>query len=130
MTLAVKMPNGNIRRCSVIRRPNFSDKTFDVPVDTFNLSVSDNVKAGTSAMLMKHKPTNLFYDVNGDKHWIKLERTADVRAKKTGTAQKHLTDFREMKTDEKEENCVIVIQVPLKFRLLILSIFLMLKLII
>ena len=45
--------------------------------------------------------------------WLKLERVADVRAKKTGVKQDRLTDFREMKSDEKEENCIMVIQVPL-----------------
>lgn len=202
MTLAVRKANNNARsttvRCPVIRRQNFSDETFDVPVDTFNVFVTDsngdnqrvltlsqylkelgvydsrddkgvllqtqccvlpvvsaqvtddenkgdeskfratyptefcvtlysyetsrdepttlaitNVKSGTSAVLLKDKPTNLYHNVGNQPHWLKLERVADVRAKQTGTKQDRLTDFREMKDTEKEENCIMVVQVPL-----------------
>jgi len=57
----------------------------------------------------------LFHNVADQPHWLKLERVADVRAKKTGKAQERLTDFRDMATDEKEENCIMIIQVPLLF---------------
>jgi hypothetical protein len=177
--------------CPVIRHKNYTDKSFDVPADTFKLAVDNKVmtlseylkklgvfdardstavllqtqccilpvqdqqslglmhspalaspapaptefcvslynyqanndspavlaicahKNSTSATLLKQKPTKLFQSFNNDAHWFKLERVAAVRAKASGKKEERVTDFRKMTETEKQENCIMIIQVPL-----------------
>jgi len=70
-------------------------------------------KNSTSATLLKQKSTKIFQSVNNDAHWFKLERVADVRAKASGKKEERVTDFRKMTKTEKQENCIMIIQVPL-----------------
>ncbi len=163
--------------CPIIRHANFNDKTFDVPVDTFNVFDSDekkvlklsdylkkldvydprdeqgvilqtqccilpvisnkktnfcvslynytansrspstlaicSIKNSTSSILLKHKPTKLYQSVNNIPHWFNLERLADVRSNISGKQEERVTDFKQMSESEKQENCIMIVQVPL-----------------
>jgi len=189
MTLVVK---GGNRLMPVIRKPNFSDVTYDVPIETFKLRVgnqeeksdskvielkeylqnlstyTDNkhsvnltderdsvvltssqccilpvkkgdiiefavqlfnyqsydedpavlvvlvTKDGVSTQILEKSNQKLFFNDNGKARWFSAERLQDMRERKTGKKQKKVKSFKEMKEDEKLENVLMMIQVPLK----------------
>jgi hypothetical protein len=191
MTLIVK--NGE-KLMPVIRKPNFSDVTDDVPIDTFKLKVGNEKKGaetkivslseylqnlhlytdvagkanlyyaekdaniltssqcciipvmnnttdfavqlfnyqsydddpavlvilatkdGTSAQILKRSNQKLFFNDQGDAHWFSAERLQDVRERRTGKKQDKVKTFKEMSSDEKMENVIMMFQVPLKVK--------------
>lgn len=72
-----------------------------------------SIKNSTSSVLLEHKPTKLFQSVNNVPHWYKLERLADVRSKISGKTEERVSDFKQMSESEKQENCIMIVQVPL-----------------
>jgi hypothetical protein len=178
MTLVVK--DGN-KLMPVIRKPNFSDVTCDVPIDSFRLRVGNEskesknavvglksyledlnlhddrdsviltssqccvlpvekggktqfavqlfnyqsydedpavlvilvTKDGTSTQIVERSNQKLFFNKNGMGHWFSVERLEDVR-KRNKVQKTRVDSFKEMKEDEKLENTIMMIQVPLK----------------
>jgi hypothetical protein len=160
------------RLMPVIRKPNFSDVTDDVPIESFTLNYKgklvnladllkelnvynerDSVvltssqccvlpvelgkktdfavqlfnyqsgiepavlvilacKLGTSVQVLDNKNTKLFFDNNGEARWFSAERLEDVRIRKNETKTK-VDSFKEMTKEEKLDNSIMMIQVPL-----------------
>lgn len=158
----------------VIRKPNFSDVTCDVPVDAFKLRKGDQItnlqtilkdlnlwlerdsailssaqccvlpcgasgnvdfavqlfnyqsvyedpavlvivatKDGTSMRTLDSSKVKLFFNDNDVARWFNAERLETVRIREK--AEKTRVDsFREMTAEEKLNNSIMVIQVPLK----------------
>jgi hypothetical protein len=69
VTLAVRVPNSKTVRCPVIRRQNFSDKTFDVPIDTFNVAVTDSNGTNQRVLTLSNYLKELgVHDTRDDKY--------------------------------------------------------------
>ncbi len=170
MTLVTKNSN---RLMPVIRKPNFSDITEDVPIEHFRLkykgsiisletllkklnvynerdsvvltsnqccvlpaeakqktqfavqlfnyqSVNDGQavavilasKQGTSIQLLDSNKTKLFHNNKGTAHWFTAERLEDVRTRQNASTTK-VKSFKEMTVEERLDNSLMVIQVPL-----------------
>lgn len=73
-------------------------------------------KDGTSAQIVERKTQKLFFNDNGDARWFKAERLQDYRTRKTGVEQKKVESFTEMKGEEKLENVIMMLQIPLKVK--------------
>jgi hypothetical protein len=71
---------------------------------------------GTSTQVIKGN-TSLYFNNNGKAHMYSASRVANEREKKTGKPQKAVQSFNELDKDEKLENCLMIIQVPLKQQL-------------
>lgn len=170
MTLVVK--NGNTLM-PVIRKPNFSDVTVDVPIEAFNVNYKGSVKPlktvleelkvydtrdtavltssqccvlpvelgsktqfalqlfnyqsgsepavlvvlasknGTSVQVLDSSNTKLFFDDLGTARWFTAERLEDVRIR-AGDVKTKVDSFKEMKAEEKLDNTIMMIQIPLK----------------
>jgi hypothetical protein len=198
MTLVVKAdtvsdhPLYRSKLMPVIRKPNFSDVTQDVPIDTFKLRVGNETtdakdqvvplkdylrdvnkyvgdnkeiedmylerdeviltssqccvlpvkkgektqfavqlfnyqsynedpavlvilvtKDGTSTQILQRSNQKLFFNKNGKAHWFSVERLEDSRERRK-VAKTRVDSFKEMKQEEKIENTIMMIQVPLK----------------
>ena len=177
----------------VIRKPNFSDVTVDIPLDSFNITVgnesgsslktitlreylkdisvyTDNThktnlldetndkdvltstqccvlpcdkgnvdfnvqlfnyqsidedpavlvilvsKNGTSAQILESSNQKLYFNDNGVAKNFNIERLQMNRERKTGVKQEKVKSFTEMKEDEKLENVIMMIQIPLERR--------------
>ncbi len=170
MTLVVKSGN---QLMPVIRRPNFSDVTDDVPIENFkvnykgslisldqllkNLNVYDArdtqvltssqccvlpvelgqktqfavqlfnyqssrdepavlvilaSKNGTSVQILDSSNTKLFFDDDGTARWFSVERLEDVRIRQKAVKTK-VDSYKEMTNEEKLDNSIMMIQVPL-----------------
>jgi hypothetical protein len=182
MTLVVK-EGGKLM--PVIRKPNFSDVTQDVPIDTFKLKVGNKVVSlrdylshieehlsdnsnvtnlflerdeviltssqccvlpvkkgektefalqlfnyqsydedpavlvimvssrGTSTQVLERSNSKLFFNDKGTAKWFNIERLEDVRERK-GETKTRVDSFKEMKQEEKMDNTLMMIQIPLK----------------
>lgn len=178
MTLRVEKEN-----MPVIRRPNFSDMTRDVPIGNFKLNIDGKVltldeylknfgkysktstdslfcerdsvvltstqccvlpvekgkntdfcvrmfnyqsskdqsavlvitvsKNGTSVQTLSGETENLYFNKDGEAHFYRVERLEDSRERR-GEQKTRVDSFKEMKDEEKLENTLLVIQVPLK----------------
>ena len=169
----------------VIRKPNFSDVTQDVPIDTFRLKIGNNVLSlrdflsnvnvhvddvkddtnlflerdeviltssqccvlpvkkgektefalqlfnyqsydedpavlvlmvssrGTSVQVLERSNQKLFFNDKGTAKWFNIERLEDVRERK-GETKTRVDSFKEMKQEEKMDNTLMMIQIPLK----------------
>lgn len=102
-----------------------SGRDTEFAVQLFNYQSSDSdpavlvilvSKEGTSCQVLDDSNQKLFFNDKGTAKWFKIERLADVREKRTGQPQQNVNSFTEMKDDEKAENVLMVIQVPLKVR--------------
>lgn len=71
-------------------------------------------KDGVSTQVLERSNQPLYYDDNGTARWFTIERLQDVRERKTGEKQEKVKSFTEMKAEEKLENVLALIQVPLK----------------
>lgn len=71
-------------------------------------------KDGVSTQILEKSNQKLFFNDNGTARWFSAERLQDMRERKTGKKQKKVKSFKEMKEDEKMENVLMMIQVPLK----------------
>lgn len=70
---------------------------------------------GTSTTLLGHQDNHkLYYNDNGVARNFSGSRVANEREKKTGKPQKAVQSFNELDKEEKLENCLMIIQVPLK----------------
>lgn len=176
MTLSV---NNNL--CPMIRKPNFSDVTYDLPISYFNLmtgnETGDSLKVislkeklqelglylerdeviltsaqtcllpcdedkstnfsvqlynyqsntsnpavltimasnqGTSIQTLSSNKDKLYFNYNGKAYDFKAERLADIRTKRTGIKHNAVKKVSEMNKQEKQENVLMIFQVPLK----------------
>jgi len=176
MTLSV---NGNL--CPMIRKPNFTDVTYDLPISYFNLltgnesgeptkvvplkeklqelglyldrdeviltsaqtcllpceegkstnfcvqlynyqSYTSNPAVltilvsnqGTSIQTLSTNKDKLYFNYQGNAYDFKAERLADIRTKRTGVKQQAVKKVSEMNQQEKQENVLMIFQVPLK----------------
>lgn len=157
----------------VIRRPNFSDVTDDVPIDAFKVNYKGSLvtleqllkdlgvydkrdsvvltssqccvlpvesgkktqftvqlcnyqssrsepavltilasKNGTSVQVLDSANTQLFFDDHGTARWFSAERLEDVRIRQNAVKAK-VDSFKEMTNEEKLDNSLMMIQVPL-----------------
>lgn len=157
----------------VIRRPNFSDVTDDVPIDAFKVNYKGSLvtleqllkdlgvydkrdsvvltssqccilpvelgrktqfavqlfnyqssrskpavltilasKNGTSVQVLDSANTKLFFDDHGTARWFSAERLEDVRIRQNVVKTK-VDSFNEMTNEEKLDNSLMMIQVPL-----------------
>lgn len=176
MTLSV---NGNL--CPMIRKPNFTDVTYDLPISYFNLltgnesgeptkviTLKDKLlemglyrdrdeviltsaqtcllpcekgksnnfcvqlynyqsstsnpavltmmasNQGTSIQTLSSNKDMLYFNYQGNAYDFKAERLADIRTKRTGEKQQAVKKVSEMSQQEKQENVLMIFQVPLK----------------
>lgn len=70
-------------------------------------------KDGTSAQVLNRQTTQLLFNDKGRARNFVIERLKDVREKRTGVKQEKVKTFKEMKTEEKAENAILIFQVPL-----------------
>jgi hypothetical protein len=70
-------------------------------------------KNGTSTQILTTSDNNLYFNNKGESHYFKAERLGNVR-EKLGLSKESVVDYKEMSDSEKLENCLMVIQVPLK----------------
>lgn len=170
MTLVVKSGN---QLMPVIRRPNFSDVTDDVPIENFKVNYKGSLisleqllknlgvynardtqiltssqccvlpvelgqktqfavqlfnyqsnrdepavlvilasKNGTSVQVLDSSNTKLFFDDDGTARWFSAERLEDVRLRQKAVKTK-VDSYKEMTNEEKLDNTIMMIQVPL-----------------
>lgn len=170
MTLVVKSGK---QLMPVIRRPNFSDVTDDMPINTFQLNYKGSLisleqllknlgvydardtqvltssqccvlpvelgqktqfavqlfnyqsshdepavlvilasKNGTSMQVLDSSNTKLFFDDDGIARWFSAERLEDVRIRQKAVKTK-VDSYKEMTNEEKLDNSILMIQVPL-----------------
>lgn len=69
-------------------------------------------KNGTSTQVLSTEK-DLYFNDNGKSHYFKAERLGDVRLKQ-GKSGNSVTNYKDMSDEEKLDNCLMVIQVPLK----------------
>lgn len=69
-------------------------------------------KNGTSTQVLSTEK-DLYFNDNGKSHYFKAERLGDVRLKQ-GKSGESVTNYKDMTDEEKLDNCLMVIQVPLK----------------
>lgn len=72
-----------------------------------------STKDGTSAQVLDANTTKLLFNDKGRARNFAIERLKDVREKRTGQKQEKVKSFKEMKTEEKAENAILIFQVPL-----------------
>jgi len=72
-----------------------------------------STKDGTSAQILDASATQLLFNDKGRARNFAIERLKDVREKRTGVKQEKVKTFKEMKTEEKAENAILIFQVPL-----------------
>ena len=170
MTLVVKSGK---QLMPVIRRPNFSDVTDDMPINTFQLNYKGSLisleqllknlgvydardtqvltssqccvlpvelgqktqfavqlfnyqsshdepavlvilasKNGTSVQVLDSSNTKLFFDDDVIARWFSAERLEDVRIRQKAVKTK-VDSYKEMTNEEKLDNSILMIQVPL-----------------
>jgi hypothetical protein len=69
-------------------------------------------KDGTSAQVLGKSNQTLFFNASGKGHWLSAERLEDSRERR-GVQKTRVDSFKEMKSEEKLENTILMIQVPL-----------------
>jgi hypothetical protein len=69
-------------------------------------------KNGTSTQVLTDE-RDLYFNDNGKAHYFKAERLGDVRLKQ-GKSGDTVSNYKDMSDEEKLDNCLMVIQVPLK----------------
>jgi len=89
----------------------FNYQSYDEDPAVLTILVS---KDGVSAQVLGRSNEKLFFNDNGTARWLNVERLQDQRERKTGKPQKKVQSFTEMKAEEKMENVLMVIQVPLE----------------
>jgi hypothetical protein len=99
-------------------------ETIEFYPNIYNYGTSDNnpkvltitiSSKGTSTKLLGNSERNkLYFNDNGTAKTFTASRVADEREKKIGKPQEAVNSFKELTEDEKLENCLIVLQVPLK----------------
>jgi hypothetical protein len=110
-------------QCCILPVTRYKDTQFCVQLFNYQ-SFEDNpavlvilvTKDGTSAQVIEKSNQKLFFNDKDDSRWFKAERLQDYREKKTGKKQDKVSSFKEMKVEEKMENCIMMIQVPLKVK--------------
>ncbi len=70
-------------------------------------------KSGTSVQVLNSSNTKLFFDDLGTARWFSVERLEDVRIR-AGAQKTRVDSFKEMTNDEKLDNTIMMIQVPLR----------------
>lgn len=97
--------------------------TTEFAVQLFNYQSSNNspavlvilvTKDGTSTQIIQSSNQKLFFNDNGKARWFTAERLQDYRERNTGQTQEKVNSYKEMKSNEKLENTIMMIQVPLK----------------
>lgn len=74
-------------------------------------------KDGVSTQVVGNENQKLFFNNDGRACWFKIERLGDVRKRRgEDTEGKAVERFSEMSAAERMENCLMVIQVPLKVK--------------
>lgn len=69
-------------------------------------------KNGTSAQILQTANQKLFFNDAGTARYLEIERLEDVR-KRRGEEKTRVSSFKEMKAEEKLDNTIMIIQVPL-----------------
>jgi len=107
-------------QCCVL--PVEKGKNTDFCVRMFNYQSSKDESAvlvitvsknGTSVQTLSGGTENLYFNKNGEAHFYRVERLEDSRERR-GEEKTRVDSFKEMKAEEKLENTLLVIQVPLK----------------
>jgi hypothetical protein len=106
-------------QCCIL--PVQKDKKTEFAVQLFNYQSYDEnpavlvilvSKNGTSAQVLQTSNQKLFFNNNGTAHYFNVERLEDVRERR-GDTKTRVDSFKEMKADEKLDNTIMMIQVPL-----------------
>jgi hypothetical protein len=71
-------------------------------------------KDGVSSQIVERSNQKLFFNDKGTARWFDIERLQDKRERETGKPQQKVKSFTEMKDTEKQENVIMMIQIPLK----------------
>lgn len=99
--------------------------TTDFAVQLFNYQSLDNdpavlvilvSKDGTSTQVVQKSNQKLFFNDKGTARWFSAERLQDFRERKTGVKEEKIKSHTEMKSEEKIENTIMMIQVPLEVK--------------
>lgn len=69
-------------------------------------------KEGTSTTVLTDSKQRLYFNNKGKSHWFSVERLEDVRERK-GDRNTKVNSYKEMKDEEKTDNTLMVIQIPL-----------------
>lgn len=108
-------------QCCVIPVPTEGKTEFAVQLFNYQSYDEDPAvlvilasKDGVSTQIVQRSNQKLFFNDDGTARWFTAERLQDYRTRKTGKKQDKVKSFTEMKEDEKLENVIMMIQVPLK----------------
>lgn len=108
-------------QCCVIPVPTEAKTEFAVQLFNYQSYDEDPAvlvilasKDGVSTQIVQRSNQKLFFNDKGTSRWFTAERLQDYRTRKTGKKQDKVKSFTEMKEDEKLENVIMMIQVPLK----------------
>jgi hypothetical protein len=108
-------------QCCVI--PVQRGNTTEFAVQLFNYQSYDEdpavlvvlvSKDGVSTQVIQRSNQKLFFNDKGSGRWFTLERHQDYKERKTGQKQEKIKSHTEMSADEKQENVIMMIQIPLK----------------
>lgn len=73
-------------------------------------------KDGVSTQVIERSNQKLFFNDHGTARWFKVERLQDYRERVTGEKQEKVKSHTEMKDTERQENVLMMFQVPLKVK--------------
>lgn len=71
-------------------------------------------KDGTSVQVLGSENELLYFNQMGNAHQFNAERLGDVRTRRTGIKHSAVKSSKDMSSDEKEENVLMIFQIPLK----------------
>jgi hypothetical protein len=108
-----------VQTCVLQHKPD--EKQVEFTVNIYNYQTKkENPKVlvilvsknGTSTQVLTDE-RDLYFNDNGKAHYFKAERLGDVRLKQ-GKSGDTVSNYKDMSDEEKLDNCLMVIQVPLK----------------
>lgn len=108
-----------VQTCVLQHKPD--EKQVEFTVNLFNYQTrKENPKVlvilvsknGTSTQVLTNE-RDLYFNDNGNAHYFKAERLGDIRLKQ-GKSGDTVSNYKDMTDEEKLDNCLMVIQIPLK----------------
>jgi hypothetical protein len=108
-----------VQTCVLQHKPDENQVEFTVNIYNYQTK-KENPKVlvilvsknGTSTQVLTDE-RDLYFNDNGKAHYFKAERLGDVRLKQ-GKSGDTVSNYKDMSDEEKLDNCLMVIQVPLK----------------
>lgn len=102
--------------CEESKSTNFCVQLYNYQSDTHNPAVLTILVSnqGTSIQTLSSNKDKLYFNHQGTAYDFKAERLADIRTKRTGVKHSAVKKQSDMNDQEKQENVLMVFQIPLK----------------